>query len=336
MIKPFLSVLCLTVLLCSSCNKVIKFNEENPETFLTRSDIINLPFTRTEHGLISVPVNIDDGAPISMVVDTAATQSAIYNHIYQRLELDQTSATVQIYGMVESGIRPEVILPSIRLDRHKISALSVAVLKKTEEKGFEAPDVDGLIGLDILDDFYIFFDHERQVLSLIPDSYTPPTLPPSWSRIALKPNPYKSDNQPLRYFDARVAGNIIPALFDTGSEFNLINWSAVKHPQVQAVRRSLKKKWEIGGAIGKFRPRSKINIGDIRSGQRFWPRQDFIVLNFDSLNVLGIEDQPFMIAGVDMIANRTFWLDLKAEEIVFKPDAADRRPNNINFIVKPF
>jgi len=335
-IKFFLSVLFLAAILCSSCNTAIKFDEENPETFLKRSDIINLPFIRSEHGLILVPVRIDDGDPVFMVVDTAATQSAIYNHIYKRLEIEQTSATVQIHGMVESGLRPELTLPFMRLDNHKIDSLPVAILKKKERDIHRSVEVSGLIGLDILHDFYMYFDHERQVLSLIPNRYLPPMLPPSWSRLTLKSNPYKADDQPLIYFDARVAGKLIPALFDTGSEFNLINWSAIKDPKARAVRRKLKKEWELGGAIGKFRPESKISITYIRGGQRFWNKQDFIVLNFDGLNVLGIDDQPFIIAGVDMVASRTFWLDLEAREIAFKPEVSDKAPDNKVITVNPF
>ena len=63
----------------------------------------------------------------------------------------------------------------------------------------------------------------------------------------------------------------------------------------------------------------KVKLKDFRSGQKFWDTQNFLILSLESLDVLGVNDQPFMIAGVDMIAGGTFWLDFKAEQIAFKP-----------------
>ena len=320
MIKPFLSLsITLIILFCVGCTQKLNFDGNNTGVFLERSDIINLPFKLSEQGLIIVTAHIDDGPPISMIIDTGATRSAIYDHVEQRLGLQKSDKTIQVHGMVQSGSRPKQTLPYIKLGHHKIDNFTVAVLQKFNEESDNSIKLDGLIGLDILYNFYIFFDHQNKILSLIPPQYSPPELPPSWPRVSLKSNPYLEDGLPLKYFDVRISGQIIPALLDIGSEFNLVNWPAIRHPRIWTTRRRLKEEWEISGAIGKFDPKVKVKLKDFRSGQKFWDTQNFLILSLESLDVLGVNDQPFMIAGVDMIAGGTFWLDFKAEQIAFKP-----------------
>ena len=323
--KPVYTLLMMFVaLFCVSCTLTPQFDETNPREFLERPDIINLPFTISEQGLILVPVQIDEGAPVFMLIDTGATQSAIYKHIDERLNLDQPQGTVVIYGLVESGVRPELSLPFIVLDNHTIKNVTVAVLEKIEQKSETSIKVGGIIGLDILEDFYLYFDNETQVLSLIPTHYPPPDLPFTWTRVPLKSNPYKDHDTGLKYFDVRVTGQLVPALLDTGSEFNLINWPAINHQQISVRRKRLRDEWELRGAIGTFDPQLQIKIERLRGGQKFWSVRDFLVLNFESLQVLGVQDEPFIIAGADMFTKSTFWLNLEAGEIVFKPGSDDR------------
>lgn len=311
-------------LLCLSCSANIQFDETRPGAFLERPDIINLPIIKSENGLILVPTSIDEGDPVLMIIDTGATRSAIYQSFYQRLGLEKTHETVQIHGMVESGIRPEIQLPYLDLDNKRIENLTFAVLEKFAQKSKSSDKIGGLIGLDILDSFYLFFDHERQILSLIPIKYPPPILPSSWSRVVLSSNPYIDDGRTLKYFNVRVTGKLVPALFDTGSEFNLINWPAIKHPHILTTRRKLEDQWRLAGAVGKFDPRTKVKLVGFRSDQKFWSGRDFLVLDFESLHKLGVKDRPFIIAGTNMFTKSTFWLDLRGGEIVFKPGSDDR------------
>jgi len=315
----------LTALFLAGCaSSVIEFDNENPDAFLRQPDIINLPYETSERGLILVSANIDDGSPITMVIDSGATRSAVHEGIYSRLEIPRTDANVKVYGLLDNEPRPELILPYIRLGTHEFKTLSVLALKKLKKPSDAKVQIDGIIGLDILQNFYIFFDNEKQVLSLIPHRYLPPTLPTSWTRIKLNSNPYRQDDWALKYFDLRVNGQTVPALFDTGSEYNLINWAAIKHPQIRARRRKLREQWQLEGAIGTFDPRVEVRGLDLRSGPKQWGATDFVVLNLKSMNILGVNGQPFVIAGTNMFNQNTFWLDLKTGEIVLKPNTFDQ------------
>ena len=51
-----------------------------------------------------------------------------------------------------------------------------------------------------------------------------------------------------------------------------------------------------------------------------------VIEDTDSLDILGVADKPFMVAGVDMIENRDFYLDFQndllwlAHEIALDPE----------------
>ena len=305
----------------TACTTIDPASSVALDVFRERDDVINLPYIITDQGLISISAKIDDGEPVQMIIDTGATQSAIYSNIAKRLEIDGATNTVNVTGLTNSGSRPEVTLPYIGLDMRHLKNIKVAVLESFSQDTPGAVKIDGIIGLDILEKFYVLFDHERQIFSMIPNHYAVAELPPSWLRIDLKPNPYIDDGRALKYFDVRFIGQIVPALFDTGSALNLSNWLAARHPQAKHMRRRLREDWELKGAIGTFNPKIQLKAQTLRSGQKFWEDRVFLVSGLDSLNILGIEGKPFIIAGADMFNTTTFWLDLKAGEIVIKPQS---------------
>jgi len=318
-------VLVVITIFNTACITPIEFDGDSPDTFLKRRDIINIPYTLSDSGLIEVNVQLDEGRSVPMIIDTGATQTSIYGHLQRRLNLEPTGKTVQIHGMVESGFRSELTLPYMGLGGHKIKNTTVALLSDIPQNENGASKIGGLIGLDVLSKFFIYFDRETEILSLIPTRYKMLTMPPSWLRIPLGGNPFQEDEHKLKYLEIRVSGQLVPALFDTGAEINVINWTAVKNPRVRALRRRLRGDWELKGAIGQFDPKAKIQLLNIRSGQRFWNSRDFIMLDLESLNVLGVMDQSFIIAGANMFTRDTFWLDLNAGEIIVKPNSDNRQ-----------
>jgi len=286
---------------------------------LQAPDVVTLPYEVTEAGLFQVEVGIGEKLVSKMILDTGATRSAIYKHLQNQLDIGLSGETIRIHGMVESGLRPELISPYIKIGGRKLEGLSVAVLEDLPKDSHNARPQGGIIGLDILADYYVYFDNQSGLLSLIPRHYTHINLPPEWLRVHLKNNPFGLDMQTLKYMDIRVTGKIVPALFDTGSEINAINWSAINHPQIKLEQRRLRKNCRLRGAVGEFDPKVKIRLVKFRSGQKFWDLREFIVLNFQSLDVLGVNDQAFMIAGANMFSDTSFWLDLKGDEILFDP-----------------
>jgi len=98
---------------------------------------------------------------------------------------------------------------------------------------------------------------------------------------------------------------------DTGAEFSVMNWNSAQYSELKSIKRRLRKEWELQGAIGTFQPISKVTLGRFRSGQKFWDHKDFLVMNFSSLDVLGVSDDPFVIVGMNLFKDDAFFIDFE-------------------------
>ena len=123
----------------------------------------------------------------------------------------------------------------------------------------------------------------------------------------------------MHFIELRVDGRKTPALLDTGSEFNAMNWNSASYTQAKHLRRKLRKDWALQGANGTFDPVAKANLKLIRSGQKFWEDKDFIIMDFKSLDILGAEDDPFIIVGMNLLAEETVVLDFENNIMAIKP-----------------
>lgn len=275
------------------------------------------------------------------MLDTGATHSALYASEWERLgqTMGQTTGQtmgqtigkavdgqqqVRIHGMLAADIQPLVTLPTLRLGTATLNDVPIARLNNPERKARDKELHDGILGMDILSQFHIYVDRPQEVLKLIPKDMGMISAPPSWRVVTLKPNPFLEDGRQLHFMDVRLGNALTPALLDTGSEFNLMNWNTSRFPQLRAVKSQLLKKWEIEGAVGTFQPVSKIRATDYRAGQKLFEGTEFIVLDFESLNVLGIEDNPFIIIGADALKNERYILDFERDKLIFAPTDEER------------
>lgn len=293
------------------------------DTIQSRQDVITVPYTLMDSGLILLPVRLSEKSTDIdyLIMDTGATRSALYRKKVRALELEQVgNAPVQLFGMVETGMFPEVTIPFFKMGTMQRKNLSVLSINNRDFDAGTTPLPVGLIGMDILKDYRIYFDPMTQLISFIPLSVPAPEFGVEWDKIEIVKNPYTDRDWGLGFIKMRFTGALIPALIDTGSEFNIMNWKAVRSPRLNAMRRRMRDSWELQGAVGKFDPTLKAKVGSFRAGQKFWKDREFIVMGFDSLHVLSANENPFVIAGVDLFVKSPFWLDLKAGQLLIKTD----------------
>jgi hypothetical protein len=104
-----------------------------------------------------------------------------------------------------------------------------------------------------------------------------------------------------------------------------MNWDAATYPNLKRARKKLYEKWLIDGAVGTFEPVYRIKAQKFRAGQKYWDEHDFLVTNFDGLEILGIENEPFVIASGNLFMGKTFYIDFTEDFILFKPEASSGR-----------
>ena len=296
------------------------------EDALKANVAVTLPMRVSEKGLLILENVEIDGASLNFVLDTGATQSAIFKGSLDRAGLKFTAQEERmVHGMIESQNRRIVTLPQVTIGPLQYTQKQVIVLDNPKSGFAETENYDGLIGMDILSDYNLLISPSSQELKLIPKEQEI-YVPGYWSRIELTQNPFQADGRNLHFLQLRIAGRRTTALLDTGSEFSLLNWSAARFSQVKLIRRRLERDWQMQGAVGVFKPQIKIRLRHFRGGQKFWEDKDFIVMDFESLDILGVADQPFIIAGMNLFTGETIFIDFERNFLAIESGVTEDDP----------
>jgi len=293
------------------------------EEALHKNIAISIPMRVTEKGLIVLEDVKIDGSTLNFVLDTGATQSAIFETPLQQLGLELTSnSETMVHGMMQSKQRRIVKIPKLELGPIQFLAKSLIVLDDRASNFEQENKYDGLIGMDILSNYQLYFSPQSNVLRFIPNKFDV-FVPTYWERVQLLENPFVKDNRSLHFIEIRVDGRNTAALIDTGAEFSAMNWEAASFVQSKRIRKRLRKTWKLQGAVGTFEPVAKVIMDRLRSGQKFWKDKNFIIMDFKSLDVLGVDDEPFIIVGMNLLAEETIFIDFKRNVLTIKPVGRD-------------
>lgn len=320
----------LSVLLVAGCASTpqgplsLQQQIEHPST-------ITLELLANEAELLVVKAGFPDDSKGRFVIDTGATLSAIYPDVQQRLGLMPLErSSIRIHGMIAAELQPITEMPSLRLEQTTLPPFRIAIIprgdepKNTQRSTF--PRNDGVIGMDILEDYHLYIDKPNAIIRLIPRALGPAVLPYNWDVAELTRNPFLEDGRALHFFQLRLGNALTPALLDTGSQYNMMNWNTQRFPRLRAVKKRLRQNWEIQGAVGTFKPVTKILSKNARTGQKFWGDHEFLVLDFESLNVLGIDGKPFVIAGIPLFSEAAVLMDFENDKLYFAPDGNEPKP----------
>lgn len=283
--------------------------------------VITYDLPETTYGRMVIDVGLADGRTLVMLLDTGATRSAIFESERARFDMPIIDGeNMRIHGMIGSGLQPVVKASELRLQGTVLRDVPLAVLKDPESEARAKELHGGILGMDVLSQFHLYVDGKAGVLRLIPTALGTPRIPVNWKLVELEANPFFEDGRLLHFFKLRLGNSLTPALLDTGSEFNLMNWNTSRFPQLRAVKRRLRDTWVIEGATGQFDPVTKIRVEGYRAGQKFWKRDEFIVLDFNSLDILGIGGKPFVIIGASSLQGESYILDFQANRMAFAPN----------------
>lgn len=298
---------------------------QNPAGFdldglISSPDAQRFTLPPSPHGRMIIPMMLPNGRVVQMMLDTGATRSALYAREWDQLSDDaQPSENIRIFGMIATGVHPVKALSTVTLGTQDINDITIARLSNPTNTVAEKEIHDGILGMDILIRFHLYYDGPNNILMLVPKDIGPVRLPSAWRHVPLSSNPFLEDGRDLHFMKVRVGNALIDALLDTGAEFNLMNWNTDRFPQLRNARRRMLERWQVEGAIGEFKPIHRVNAYNIRMGQKFFERTQFVVLDFETLNVLGIDGRPFVIIGADSLKDERYLIDFEANRMSFAP-----------------
>jgi clan AA aspartic protease (TIGR02281 family) len=135
-------------------------SEDISDTASGVEDII--PLTRTG-GHFQVDAYLNDAGPVTLLIDTGASITAIKPNVLSSLGIASSGPTTsRVFNTANGRVQAQIIaLRRLTLGNQLIEPINIAVM---ELDG--APGIDGLLGMNALRNFRFFIDQDRNVLVL--------------------------------------------------------------------------------------------------------------------------------------------------------------------------
>ena len=285
--------------------------------------VIKFPLKETEQGRWIIDLLLNGTHTATMVIDTGATFSALFKNAVEQYSFDiHQERTVRVHGMVQNDEVPITIVESFGFGQDQFHEKALAVLPKLDVKLDADSIVDGVIGMDIMGSYRIFIDASEEQIYFIPNSLPEAALPLNLISIDLEKNPYTDIGRNLHFFTAYIKNRSIPTLLDTGTVVHVMNWHAANFVETNAIRSMLWQNWKLAGAIGDFKPKAHVNIKLLETDKYQWDDVIMLIKETENLDILGVVNKPFMVAGVSLLQNRDVYLDFENDKLWLQEDGA--------------
>ena len=283
-------------------------------------DVISFPLKKSEHGRWIVPLRIDETHQAEMIIDTGATYSAIFETAMSRLELvSNPEKTIRVHGLVTQGTTNTTVANKVEFGQHYLGSKTFAVLPNDDPDEDYIEPFDGVLGMDVLERYKLYISAGNEIIYFIPAGEKAIEKPNQFIEIDLYSNPYNELAQGLHFYDLSVKNKNVPALLDTGNDVHIINWHAATFVEARSLRSRLRWQWEVAGAIGEFKPVVTANIRNLKSGRYEWEDTIMIIKDTDSLDFIGVADNPFIVAGVELFDERDVFIDFENNKLWLQP-----------------
>ncbi|MEM7740906.1 MAG: retroviral-like aspartic protease family protein [Pseudomonadota bacterium] len=279
-----------------------------------------------------VNVMLNDQGPFLMMVDTGSSRTALFDSAAQELGISMSAeTTVLVRGLDSIVERP--VFKGIDLDLGPFRFDDIDLVGLPDRV---PPNFQGIIGADVLRDLVMVYDADKQAMIFIRNEDVPANTFRRWGEAELIPPPSGNETYGLAFVEASIGTRRVTALIDSGSALSVSNWdTALFSIQVRILRNQLRRQWQLDGANGPFRPRALVTLETLRIGTFVWQDPQFLLSDLTTLDILGADTEPFMIIGVDLLANQSFAFDLAGERMWFEPSGALRSGNGLTTVYVP-
>lgn len=274
----------------------------------------SLKFVRDFGNRLIVQALASDGAPLDMILDTAATRTAFFqNYSRQYQPKPIIGVRTRVYGLSGSFFASLYDIDEYQIGTEKLSNFTAPVIPDWE---YQTRTPHGIIGLDFLSQFRIVIDPVNQQI----DFYDPPALArDEGNGIPFRKLDLPIGERPLYYLEIDFSfGRKIPFLVDTGSTFTACNFPAARFLEVRP-RRAYQTPSETaydvhGKAVETFAITSSIQ----RLGGRDFSVGEILISNAAFFSEIGYSEVPFGILGLNSLLLSRLTLEFARERAFFK------------------
>jgi predicted aspartyl protease len=262
-----------------------------------------------------VLVSIDGGVPKRFVIDTAASTTTIMPKL--RAEMPGLVAKLSDDPLDGAAGRSDVettIVKQIEVAGHVFRSPELMLLPPgpTDHLG-----VDGILGADIIADYAIELDIPGRRWRMTP-KVEAATLDGLRASV-----PFTLDDMRAPRLKISLNGVEVPAILDTGARGTIINWAAAKAIGITPDSPGVVKATDIKGATNHAMPSVETPIAALTIGEARVEGKKARIADLSIFKILGFTlDQPAVILGIDMFADRRFVIDHPGLRLHVSPPAA--------------
>jgi len=268
------------------------------------------PLTRQPSGHWSAPVIVNGLGPFEFVVDTAASGSAVFPALRERLALKGAEqGRSQVHGA--SGVQSFELFPlqSLSLDgrrRDRLVAVGLNGIANDNVTG-------GIVGADLLSHYVAEFDFPAGQLRL----HDPGTeLAGNWGSV-----PFTLNRTRFVVLQGRLDGRPVTMILDTGARRTIVNWAAAEQAGVTKESDGFRPAESVGGATEHRTPALLRDFRSLSAGELDLGGQAITIAELPVFAQLGING-PAMILGLDRLRALRIAIDYPRGRLLFQ------RPRN--------
>lgn len=249
-----------------------------------------------------VQVSIDGSPPKRFVIDTAASSTTILPKL--RAEMPGLAVKPSDDPVAGAGGRVDVettVVKQVDVAEHSFRSPALVLLPPgpTDHLG-----VDGILGADIVADFAVELDMPGRRWRM-----TPKVEAGMLDGLSAAV-PFVLDDMRAPRLTIRLNGVEVPAILDTGARGTIINWAAARAIGISSDSPGVAKASDIKGATNHAMPSVEAPIDALMIGEAKVKGRKVRVADLPIFKVLGFTpEQPAVILGIDMFADRRFVID---------------------------
>ncbi len=281
--------------------------------------------SRDRIGRVLAPVYVNGQGPFRFIIDTGASSSAIAPGLAAALGIEaDATAMVSLRGV--TGTEQ---VPSIRVD--EIQAGEIRMRNKrlpVIEKGVFA-NADGILGVEGFEDACLIASFRKQEVAILRNGCPMSRL--SWPRVNVKLGFGR-----LVMVTARIGGNRVRAIVDTGAERSLGNIALLEALELEHGADDPSRATQVTGATSQvvdasLIPSPRIYLGDVNVTDLHVTFGDFEVFH-----LWGLGAEPAILLGMDVLGTvDALMIDYRRGELRFLPGGSDD-PDKIQTRRPPF
>lgn len=268
---------------------------------------LNFPLSVSEGGYYVTPISVNGAQELPAVIDTAATIAMIEGRAAERAGIEAPLpdvVQVPVYGLLGERNFALVNIDTISSDTARLSEIMAVYNNREQMPGGPLVIPAGSFEGDVLD-----FDFPARRFSVYDGA--PRRITGRSGRGNL------SEEGGLLYAEITINGVKGKALIDTGSPYSFMNTAMARAAKA---RQDEEKTKILRGVTGGTLPVSVAYVKRMSVANFNMRRFNLVVADPAMFEDLGLDDEPAMLLGLDVLALFRVQIDRRRGEIVLTPE----------------